>query len=51
MREKLLLSKDDFYNRELSEDELLTGSQLDKAMTAPFLGDELLSESETSGSF
>lgn len=46
-RKIALLSKDDFYNRELSEDELLTGSQLDEAMTAPFLGDELLSESET----
>ena len=45
-RKMAILSKDDFYNRELSDNELLTGDRLYEAITAPFLGDELLPESK-----
>ena len=41
------LEPEHFINRKVDEDQLLVGEELDAAINAPFLGDELISESRS----
>jgi len=43
------LDRSDFFNREVSERELLSGNTLDELLNSPFLGDELIDETENWG--